>query len=77
MFPEKQFDVVKIDVEGHEASCLEGMKGIVSRSRPKMVIEVWEHNKEYVLQFLDSFNYRYRPFEDPSRRVVNYACEPA
>jgi FkbM family methyltransferase len=77
VFPEKQFDLVKIDVEGHEASCLEGMKAIVARSRPNMIIEVWEHNRKTVLRFLESLNYRYRPFEDPSRRVVNYACEPA
>lgn len=69
-------DVVKIDVEGHELECLRGMAETVSRARPRMVVEVWEHTRDEVLGMLAGWGYRCEPFEDPSRRVVNYACHP-
>jgi len=63
--------VVKIDIEGHGAQCLAGMKGIIERHRPMLFIEV--HNSEeeraaadlpkYATEVLDSerrFPYRIR-----------------
>lgn len=69
-------DVVKIDVEGHELDCLRGMTETVKRARPRMVVEVWEHTRDEVLEMLAGWGYSCEPFEDPARRVVNYACRP-
>lgn len=32
---------VKIDTEGHELACIEGMRNILSLSRPSLCIEIW------------------------------------
>ncbi len=68
--------VVKIDVEGHELACLEGMEKILSHSRPKMIIEVWENTRTEVLNKLDIMDYDYVSFEENERRVMNFRCEP-
>lgn len=68
--------VVKIDVEGHELAVLAGMAKTITRARPKMIVEVWEHDRSSVLDMLTSLDYSCTPFGDPDRRVVNYACLP-
>lgn len=55
---------IKIDVEGHELSCLEGAKMILSAYHPVLLIEIEERhcpgNLQAVLSFLGE--YSYQPF---------------
>ena len=36
---ERRIDFIKLDIEGHEASALKGMAGLIDRHRPKIVTE--------------------------------------
>lgn len=49
-------DVVKIDVEGHEAQVLKGMKGLLNHC-PKIVVEVHPGQKAGVEKFLGDHRY--------------------
>ena len=78
-------DVVKIDVEGHERACLEGMIETLTRARPKLLLESWAHDREAVMALLHSLGYECSPFELGSEcsppeaaypRVINYKCIP-
>jgi len=69
-------DVVKIDVEGHEKACLEGMIETLTRARPKLILESWAHDREAVMALLHSRGYECSPFEEGERRVLNYKCIP-
>ncbi len=68
--------IVKIDVEGHELACLQGMEQMLTKHRPKMIIEVWEHTRAEVLKMLSNLGYGLTPFEAQERRVMNYRCIP-
>lgn len=74
--PDLDPQVVKVDVEGHELECLRGMAATIQRAKPRMIVEVWEHTSAEVLSLLQGWGYTCTPFEDPARRVVNYACVP-
>lgn len=67
---------VKIDVEGHELACLRGMWRIIEAARPRMVIEVWEHDREEVLAMLRDIGYRMSRVEGREWPVNNYFAEP-
>jgi len=41
---ERQFDFVKIDVEGMEIACLRGLEGLIGRCRPALYVEVDNDN---------------------------------
>ncbi|MFO0453235.1 MAG: FkbM family methyltransferase [Pseudomonadota bacterium] len=45
--------VIKIDVEGHEASVLQGMRNLLSRNRVVMQVEVWQPNLPRVTAALE------------------------
>lgn len=53
---------LKIDVEGHERAVLEGARGLISRDRPVMIIEMEErHTGREIsgeLDFVESLGYR-------------------
>lgn len=68
--------VVKIDVEGHEQACIEGMRATIERARPKMIVEIWEHTRADVLALLADLGYSCSPFEAKERRVMNFQCTP-
>lgn len=56
-------DVIKLDVEGAEASAIEGMRRTADRSRPILLVEVhW--CRDAVLAALGSLGYRAVPFGD-------------
>lgn len=63
---------VKIDVEGHELSVLEGARATLQRSRPTMLIEVEQrHHAEpvaEVLHAIESFGYKGSFLDWPSAR---------
>ena len=51
---------MKIDVEGHEISVLEGAKKTIKRNKPVMIIEVWTKKKGKYDEFkklMDELNY--------------------
>ncbi len=74
--PDGKPDLVKIDVEGHELACLNGMKKTIEANRPVMIVEVWEHTRNDVLALLKSMNYRCNAFEKHETKVMNFLCEP-
>lgn len=55
-----RIDLVKIDVEGAEADVLMGMRKIIERFKPVILIEVFRVNYEAVIEYLHSFKYRYK-----------------
>jgi len=54
----KDVDLVKIDTEGHELQVLRGMQNILQNDKPTLVVEVWRHEQEELLDFLDQFGYK-------------------
>lgn len=68
--------VVKIDVEGHELACLQGLEHTIARSKPKMLVEVWEHTRFHVLALLDAYGYEVQRFEAMECGVNNYSATP-
>ncbi len=68
--------IVKIDVEGHELACLRGMQGILARSRPKMIIEIWDHDRDAVLGLLKELGYNLERTEARELPVNNYLAVP-
>lgn len=70
-----QPSVVKIDVEGHELAVLQGMKKMLERSKPKMVIEVWQHTRSDVIRFLENMGYSLHQVERYCSPVNNFFAE--
>jgi FkbM family methyltransferase len=56
-------DLVKVDVEGHEAAVLRGMSETLSRTRPRVVLEL--HGDTTVLGALAAARYGWRPLGGP------------
>jgi hypothetical protein len=52
---------MKIDVEGHEQAVLEGARGVITRDRPVMIIEIEERHTgidlDTALDFVESLGY--------------------
>jgi FkbM family methyltransferase len=69
-------DLVKIDIEGHELAALRGMEATIARSRPRMIVEMWDHTRAEVLALLDSWGYDCQPFETTEEPVMNFQCRP-
>jgi FkbM family methyltransferase len=46
--------IAKIDVEGHQAAVLRGLKDTIARNRAILQIEVWENEREAALAALDA-----------------------
>jgi FkbM family methyltransferase len=76
LLPGQAPDLVKIDVEGHELEVLQGMAAAVEKGRPRMIVEVWEHDRDQVLGLLDSWGYRWTPFDLVESRVMDFFAEP-
>jgi FkbM family methyltransferase len=68
--------VIKVDVEGHELAAIRGLQETIRRARPRMLVEIWEHNREGLLALLEELGYECTPLDSLDRRVVNYACVP-
>lgn len=52
-----RLDLIKIDVQGHEAAVLEGAHKIIERFRPVIVCEVETHNRSAVIEFAATWDY--------------------
>lgn len=64
----KKVRFVKMDVEGHEMSCLEGMKGFLSSEYAPdfLIIEVSKRNLEQrqnVFRFMSTYNYKHSSYD--------------
>jgi FkbM family methyltransferase len=68
--------VVKVDVEGHEFATLKGMRRILERSRPHMLVEIWAQKRSEVVGLLRDMGYRLERVEDKDRGVNNYFATP-
>lgn len=68
---------VKIDVEGHELAVLTGLERTLRRSRPQILIEVWENTREDVLRKLRDLGYTLERAERVDRPVNNFIARPA
>lgn len=55
---------IKIDVEGHELHVLGGAKQTLSTQRPRVLIEIKDHNRTAAFQFFSELNYSARKLED-------------
>ncbi len=63
-------------MEGHELACLRGMRKILERSRPKMIIEIWDHDRAEVLKLLKDIGYTLERCEAVDLPVNNYLAVP-
>jgi FkbM family methyltransferase len=77
VFGDRDFDFIKIDVEGMEVKCLEGMARLLARCRPVLFVEVDEANVEPFLGWCSVHDYVVR--ERFRRYTVNenYLVAPA
>jgi len=76
----KKVDLIKIDVERAEPKVLMGMKELLSKQSPKILIEINEerlksagYSKDYIYKFL--FNEGYRAYDisgDRIKPIYNY-----
>lgn len=73
---QQRFDTIKIDVEGYELQVLNGLRQIIKRDRPRMVIEIWKHSSAEVLALLAEFSYDCTVVEAEFHRANNYFCLP-
>ena len=48
LYPALRVDVVKIDAEGSDLACIEGMAGILSRSRPVVAVAVYHRDQDLI-----------------------------
>ena len=67
---------IKIDVEGHEISALEGLKHFIDEHRPKMFIEVDVENKNAFEDWLNSNRYQKLDEFQRYERNCNYMIAP-
>jgi len=62
--------LAKIDVEGHELECLQGMRSLLERDRPDLIIECGDR----VAEFLATFGYKASKF--PGSPNTFFSCTP-
>lgn len=69
---DEQICVIKIDVEGHELSVLEGAVNIIQKNKPKLILEANDTQSENMLSdWLAKQSYTYRMVDDR-----NMLCDP-
>lgn len=67
-------DVMKIDVEGAEASVLRGAQRVLSEARPVVLCEVFEESRQFVTETLLGHGYTLFDWDSKSRERVHSAC---
>ena len=68
--------IVKIDVEGHELACLAGLEKAITRGRPNMLIESWDHSRTELLRLMQDHGYTMQRTEARTLPVNNYIALP-
>lgn len=54
---DRNFDFVKIDVEGAELDVLIGLTSLLARCKPTVFVEVWDHGRDAFVRYLDQIGY--------------------
>lgn len=77
-----QIKLIKIDVEGAEMMALRGMKQLLKKTRPYVILELTDKflrdlgsNSEELLLFMKNAGYTAYPVSDPSRPLTSSAAE--
>lgn len=52
-----RIDYIKCDIEGFEYLVLENMKEIIRFHRPKVQVEVWSQNENYIMDLFNELQY--------------------
>ena len=68
----EQVRLVKIDVEGHELSVLKGMRALLERDHPILIVE---DNTEGVTPFLSELGYTDKKYEKSPNRLYTYKAD--
>jgi len=76
IFFNEKIDIVKLDVEGHEIEALHGMRNIIQRDRPKVIVEVWPHEETELMDFFRQHEYKLERLEGIDGGVCNYFAMP-
>ena len=62
--------LAKIDAEGHELSVLRGMRSLLARDHPTLIVEA---NSTAVIDYLAEFGYSSERLEDSCNRIFRYS----
>lgn len=68
-FP-KNIKLVKIDAEGHELHVLKGMKNLISRDHPVLIVE--DHSKDVEEFLMNQFGYNKEKLENSPNIIFTY-----
>ena len=67
--PPDRVSLIKIDAEGHELPALQGLKDIIERDRPTLIVE---NSSNRIAQELEKSGYRSSQIEDSSNLVFRH-----
>jgi FkbM family methyltransferase len=76
IFSEKTFNFIKIDVEGMEIQCLNGLKKLIDRCRPTIFIEVDNINMQSFAAWCIKNNYKTEKFIKHYQQNQNFLIIP-
>ena len=71
----EKLNYIKCDIEGFEAIVLNDLKEIIARHRPIVQVEVWNQNRQEVLQLFGSLGYN--AYQLQNRKLTAYEKLPA
>ena len=74
-----RIDWIKIDVEGSEVEVISGLKNILKRYSPQIIVEVRNENLPKIYSILEKTNYSLTPINESENRdntIKCYYCTP-
>ncbi len=71
----EKLNYIKCDIEGFEAIVLNDLKEIIARHQPIVQVEVWNQNRQEVLQLFGSLGYN--AYQLQNRKLTAYEKLPA